>query len=303
MKRILCAVAALLAVFIARQAAGEVRVVTTVTDLAAIADAVGGRHVSVQSLTRGGSDPHYAEARPGMIRVLYDADLLLVVGAELEVGWLPAALQAARNRRVLPGQSGYLDLSGQVGLIEVPTGPVNRAMGDVHAVGNPHYLLDPRNGEHAAVAIADRLQRIDPRHAADYAANLEAFRKALGERISGWRQRLAFLRGQRVIGYHRTFSYLANAFGFTIVDHVEPLPGIAPTAAHLAGLVDRIKRDSIRLLIMEPYYERRSADLLARRTGIGVAVLPHGVGAENGTTGYFGLFDVIVERLVASGAR
>lgn len=303
MKRVLCAIAALLAVSVARGAAGEVRVVTTVTDLAAVAQAVGGRHVSVESLTRGGSDPHYAEARPGMIRTIYGADLLLTVGAELEIGWLPAALQAARNSRVLPGQAGHLDLSAHVRLIEIPTGPVTRAMGDVHAQGNPHYLLDPRNGAGVAAAIAERLARLDSDHAADYAAGAAAFRAALEKKMRAWQARLAPLRGKSAIGYHKTFSYLADAFGFRIVDHVEPLPGIAPTAAHLAGLTERIKRESISLLIMAPNYERRSAELLARRTGIKVVVLPQAVGAESGIDSYVALFDVIVERLAAAGSR
>jgi zinc/manganese transport system substrate-binding protein len=303
MRRLPIAIAFVLSLLVAGAAAAEVRIVTTTTDLAAIARALGGRHVAAESLTRGASDPHFAEARPGMIRALFRADLLLVVGAELEVGWLPAALQASRNAKVLRGGPGYLDLSHAARLIEVPTGPINRAMGDVHAKGNPHYLLDPRNGMRAAAAIAELLQRTDPAHAAVYAANLADFRVLLDSRMQDWRASLAPLGGKPVIDYHKTFSYLADAFGFRIVDHVEPLPGIPPTAAHLASLTERIGRESIPLLIMAPFYERRSADLLHRRTGIRIAVLPQAVGAEEGIDSYPALFDAIVARLAAAGAK
>lgn len=275
----------------------KVSVVTTSTDLAAIARAVGGEAVAVQSLVDGGSDPHFLAAKPSMIRKIYDADLLLLNGAELEIGWLPAALQAGRNPQVQPGLPGYLDLSRVAPLLEVPTGPISRAMGDVHASGNPHYLLDPRNGGRVANAIAERLQQIDPTRAEAYRQGQDAFLAELNRRLEGWMQALAFLKGRQAISYHKTFTYLADAFGFDIVEHVEPLPGISPTVSHLQTLVARIKADHINLLLLTRYYERKSSDFLKERTSVRVVVLPHAVGAEPTIHTYFDLFDAIVAAL------
>lgn len=302
MQRIYGTLLALALVLTPGLGAAALRVVTTTTDLAAIARAVGGEDVSVESLTIGPRDPHYAAAKPSMIRRVFRADLLLLVGADLEIGWLPAALQAGRNRRVLPGQPGYLDLSGAVTLIEKPTGPVSRAMGDVHVKGNPHYLLDPRNGVLVARAIAARLERLDPARGSVYRARLAAFERRLERKIPDWQARLAGLGGKDVIAYHRTFSYFANAFGFRIVGQVEPLPGIAPTARHLGALIGRIQTEKIGVLIMAAYYERRSARFLADRTGIRVVPLPQAVAAEPEIRTYEDLFDTIVRRLASAGA-
>lgn len=276
----------------------ELRVVTTTQDLAAITEAVGGKQVQVLSLTPGTRDPHFAAAKPSMIRNVFRADLLLVVGADLEIGWLPALLQSARNARVQPGNPGYLDLSTTVTLLGKISGPVSRSMGDVHAKGNPHYWLDPRNGVRMAEAIANRLSQLDPAHRDDYQQRFKTFVQTLANKLSVWRTELAHLKDKPVIAYHKSFVYLADAFGFRIVDEVEPKPGIAPSAASLSALVSRIKNDDIGLLIMEPYYERRSARYLNEQTGIHIAVLPQSVGAQTDINNYVELFDAIVAALV-----
>ena len=273
------------------------QIVTTTQDLAALAEAVGGETVKVQSLTPGTRDPHFAAAKPSMIRKVFRADLLLVIGADMEIGWLPPLLQSARNARVQPGNAGYLDLSSAVPILGKRSGPVSRAMGDVHAKGNPHYWLDPRNGVHMAQAIAARLGELDPEHAADYQRRFQAFARTLDNKLLGWRAGLAHLDSEPVIAYHTSFVYLADAFGFRIVDEVEPKPGIAPSAASLNALLTRIKTDHIGVLIMEPYYERRSARYLNEQTGIHVAVLPQSVGARKGIDSYIELFDAIVTAL------
>jgi ABC-type Zn uptake system ZnuABC Zn-binding protein ZnuA len=282
-------------------ATAALKVVATTQTLAALAAAVGGEHVEAKSLTPGEADPHFAEAKPSMIRAAHDAELLLAVGAELEIGWLPAVLAAARNPRILPGAAGHLDLSTGLTLLDKPAGPVTRAMGDVHAQGNPHYWLDPENGLRIAAAIERRLAALDPQHAADYRANLGAFERLLKERLTRWRAALAPLQGRPVIAYHKSFVYLARAFGFRIVAEVEPKPGIPPSPSHLQALIERIRADGIRLLIMEPFYERRSAAYLAEQTGIQLALLPHSVGAHAGIKTYFDLFDAIVAAIRASG--
>ncbi|MBV1931228.1 MAG: metal ABC transporter substrate-binding protein [Porticoccaceae bacterium] len=277
------------------------RVVTTTEDLAAIARAIGGAGVDVVSLTPGTRDPHFAEAKPSMIRKVSRADLLILIGADMEIGWLPPLLQSARNGRVQSGKAGYLDLSLVVPLLGKMAGPVSRAMGDVHAKGNPHYWLDPRNGARMARAIAIRFGELDPPGQADYQTRLAAFEQTLKQKLKEWQTTLSLIRGQAVIAYHTSFIYLADAFGFSIVDEVEPMPGIAPSAAHLSQLVQQIKSEQIDLLIMEPYYERRSARYLHDQTGIRIAVLPQSVGALPKIETYVDLFDRIVAILSQTG--
>lgn len=282
-------------------AQAKLKVLTTTEDLAAIARAVGGERVEVESLTPGAANPHFAEARPSMIRKVSRADALFVVGAGLEVGWLPPLLQNGRNGRVLPGAPGYLDLSTSVELLDKPTAPVSRAQGDVHAQGNPHYWLDPRNGARLAAAMAERLAQLDADGAAEYRARAQRFARQIDAHYPQWRARLRVLQDRPVIAYHTSFVYLARAFGFRIVDQVEPKPGIPPNAAHLARLLARIRAERIPLLIEEPYYERRSGAYLAAQTGIKVAVVPTSVAAAPGIEDYFDLFDAIVAAIADSG--
>jgi ABC-type Zn uptake system ZnuABC Zn-binding protein ZnuA len=301
MIRVLCTFVAAGLVAVCRPAAADLDVVTTTTDLAAIAKAVGGEHVDVTSLTPGTRDPHYAEAKPSMIRRVYRADLFLVIGADMEIGWLPELLRAGRNADVLPGAPGYLELSTVVPLLDIPKGPVSRAMGDVHPRGNQHYWLDPENGRRIGRAVAARMAELDPGNAADYDAGLSAFEAALDEKLPKWHAAMAPLVGKPVIAYHTSFRYLSAAFGFEIAGLVEPKPGIAPTAAHLKGLVGKIASDGIEFLIIEPYYERRSSQYLNEQTGIRVAVIPQSVGAVPGIETYFDLFDGIIAALGEAG--
>ena len=294
MKNLIKITICLFIISLAGNSHAALRVVTTTEDLAAIARAVGGSLIDAVSLTPGTRDPHFAEAKPSMIRKVYQADLLILVGADLEIGWLPPLLQSARNSQVQPSSAGYLDLSSAVALLGQLTGPVSRAMGDVHAKGNPHYWLDPRNGGRMARAIANRLGELDPQHSADYQARLVAFEQTLARKLAEWQTALAPLQGQSVIAYHTSLIYLAHAFDFTITDEVEPKPGISPSAYHLSQLVQRIQKEQISLLIMEPYYERRSARYLNDQTGIKIAVLPQSVGSMPRIESYFDLFDHIV---------
>ncbi len=285
---------------IASPGLAAVQVVTTTSDLAAIVTAIGGDSVKVKSLTPGASDPHFAEAKPSMIRVTTDADLLVLVGADLEIGWLQPLLQTARNGKILPGSPGYLDMSAFVPLLDRASGPVSRALGDVHPLGNPHYWLNPGNGLLIARAIAERLKQIDPGNASRYDANLTVFVQELQRRIPQWEAALASLKGQPVISYHTSLRYLADAFGFQIVGQIEPKPGIPPSASHLENLIQVVRGQNVRLLLMEPFYERRSAAYLSQQTGIQVVIIPQSVGAERGIRSYFELFDAIVQAIQKS---
>lgn len=302
MKKLLNGIFALMLCGTAWTAHAALNVVTSTEDIAALTQAIGGNAVNVKSLTRGTADPHFAQAKPSMIRDVYQADLLVVVGAELEVGWMPALLQAARNDKVQPGNPGYLDLSTGVTLLNKPAWPVTRDMGDVHAAGNPHYWLDPNNGVLMARAIAQRLSQLDGAHAKDYERELAAFEQQAQSKIAAWKTALAPLAGKAVIAYHTSFVYLANAFGFRIAAEVEPKPGISPSAAYLTQLIARIKEQQIGVLIMEPYYEQRSAKYLGEQTGVRVTVLPQSVGASPQIKTYFDLFDGIVAAFKQAGA-
>jgi len=278
-------------------AQAELSVVTTTEDLSSIAQSIGGDRISVSSLTRGSADPHFSAAKPSMIRQVFHADLLLVVGADMEAGWLPALLRSARNARVLPENTGYLDLSRHVELMGILSGTVDRSMGDVHASGNPHYWLDPENGLKIAMAIREKLVSLDDSGKAVYIKNYAAFKQRLENEKQRWMRELSFIKGKSVIAYHTSFIYLADAFGFNIVNEVEPKPGISPSAAALNELVKHIQKDKIGLLIMEPWYEMRSSQWLQDQTGIRVAVIPQSVNEQAGIHSYFDLFDKIVNSL------
>jgi len=297
MKNIFFALAAVLVLGRAGGADAAVQVVSTITDFASIAQAVGGEDVHAVSLTPGSRDPHFAVAKPSMIRTVSRADLLLLIGADMEIGWLPPLLRRGRNANIQLGTPGYLDLSMVIPLLEVPKVAVTRAMGDVHPKGNPHYWLDPRNGARIARAIAGRLAEIDPAHADAYRQRLNAFLQTLKTKYAGWRKQLAPLRGRPVLAYHSSMAYLASAFGFYIADEVEPKPGIAPSASYLNQLLAKIRSEHIELLVMEPFYERRSGRFLHEKTGIHVVVIPQSVEALPGINNYFDLFDGIVARI------
>jgi len=278
-----------------------IKIVTTTQDLASIANIVGGENVEVKSLTPGTRDPHYAEAKPSMIRKVYRADLLLLIGADIEIGWLPALLRSARNSDVQKGSRGYLDLSSSIDLLGKLKIATDRSMGDVHAKGNPHYWLDPNNGILMSQVIAERLTELDPENKESYRQRQSTFENKLAQKIVEWREKLLPLKGKSVVAYHKSLTYLAEAFDFKIVAEVEPKPGISPSAKHLNKLVNLIKEQNIKLLILEPYYEKRSSELLSKKTGIQIAVLPQSVGAMPEIENYFDLFDGIVSELKIAG--
>ncbi len=250
------------------------RVVTTTPDLAAITQAVGAGRVEVTALATATQDPHFVDARPHLALALHHADLLVEVGADLEVGWLPTLLTGARNGAIQRGARGSLDASTLVTLLEVPTGKVDRAMGDIHPQGNPHYLLDPRRAERVAVGIGKRLAELDP---AGRDAYLEATKRFVGElRVAraGWERRLAALRGQRIVGYHRSLAYLADWLGLVVVEHLEPKPGIPPSPRHVADVVAVGKARQVTLLLQEAWHPTGTSSVAASSMGARLVVIP-----------------------------
>jgi len=285
-------------------AAGEARaavnVVASTEDLAAIAREVGGDKVKVDSIARGYQDPHFVEAKPSFIFTLNKAQLLIVVGRELEIGWLPPLILQSRNAKIQPGADGYLDASLTVKILEIPTGQITRAMGDVHPLGNPHYWLDPGNGRKIAQAIQAKLAQMSPADAAYFAARYADFDKRLAEGEKRWDALMAPYKGTKIVTYHRSWPNFADRFGLDVVGYVEPKPGIPPSPSHTLDLIQEMKRQGVKVMLVEPYFDLKTPNSVARETGAQVLVLAPSVGAEKEITDYFKLFDYNVGKLVAA---
>ncbi len=281
------------------RARAELRVVATIPDFGQIAQEVGGRRVTVESLVRGTQDPHFVDPRPSFIVALNRADLLLWTGAGLEIGWLPPLVQGARNRAILTGQPGSLELREAVELLDLP-GRVDRSLGDVHPSGNPHFWIDPRNGMRIARAIAARLEQLDPAGATQYRTGLAGFEARLARRIAEWDALLAPFRGTKVVVYHRSWPYFLGWAGLVEVGTVEPLPGIPPSSNHIAQLIQRVRREGVRLVIAESYYPANASRLVAQATGARFLQLPSMVGAAPRAQTYLDTIDALVREIVAA---
>jgi zinc/manganese transport system substrate-binding protein len=289
-------VAAALVAGLAAPARAEIKVVATVPGLAALAREVAGPLASVKSLTRSSQDPHFVDARPSLALDLNRANLLLVVGLELEMGWLPTLLTGARNKEIMTGSRGYLDCSQFVNLMEVHTQPVDRSMGDIHPGGNPHYLGDPRVAADVARGIAMRLGVIDPTHQGQYQEGLAAFLKRLDSARQGWEKRLAPFRGVAVIAYHKTWVYVASWVGMVDVGFLEPKPGIPPNPSHVAQLLVLARARKVRAVVQEEYYPESTSKVLAARIPANLVRVPGGPDFQSGQS-YFDYVDRLVSLL------
>ncbi|MFZ5893910.1 MAG: metal ABC transporter substrate-binding protein [Myxococcota bacterium] len=260
----------------------ELRVVATTSDLAAIAAAVGGSRVKVKALALPTQDPHWVDARPNLALELSKADLLLAVGAELEIGWLPTLQLGSRNGRVQRGAPGYLDCSELVDLLDRPAGRVDRSMGDIHPSGNPHYIFDPRAVERVAVGIARRMAELDPDARPMYLEQSKRFVTELRAARAKWEERLKGARGREVVTFHRSLVYLADWLGLVIADQVETKPGVPPSPSHVADLIARAKQRQIRAVVQESFYPTNTSELVARKIGAKLVRLPGGTNFQAG---------------------
>ena len=276
----------------------KLNVVTTTEDLASLAREVGGDRITVEPIARGYQDPHFVEAKPSFILKLQKADLLIVVGRELEIGWLPPLIQQSRNAKVQVGAEGYLDASQGVRILEIPTGQVTRAMGDVHPQGNPHYWLDPENGRVIAKSICDKFSQFRPADRAYFEQRLAAFNARLTEAVKKWTAQMAPYKGTKVVTYHRSFPNFADRFGLDIIGYVEPRPGIPPSPSHTFDLIQEMKRQNVKLILVEPYFDLKTPQSVASAVGGQVLVLPPSVGGVKEAADFFGLFDYDVTLLV-----
>jgi ABC-type Zn uptake system ZnuABC Zn-binding protein ZnuA len=284
-----------------------VNVMTATEDLADLTRQVGGDRVKVEAIARGYQDPHFVEAKPSFIIKLSKANLLVVVGRELEIGWLPPLIQQSRNSKVQVGADGYLDASLNVKILEIPTGQITRAMGDVHPLGNPHYWLDPGNGRRIAKAIADKLSRLDPANASSFAARYADFDKRLAEAEKRWDALMAPYKGLKIVTYHRSWPNFADRFGLDVIGYVEPRPGIPPSPRHTIDLIVEMKRQNVKILLVEPYFDLKTPNSIARETGAKVLVMSPSVGGEKEIADYFELFDydigLLVKAVKETGAK
>jgi ABC-type Zn uptake system ZnuABC Zn-binding protein ZnuA len=309
--------------------AERLRVVTTVTDLAALTRAVGGGQVEVTSLVRGPHDPHYVDPRPSFVRKLHDADLYVEMGMELEDAWASLLLRSARNPKILPSGPGYLNASAAIRPLAVPTAPVDRSMGDIHVYGNPHYLVDPLNGLRVAGALRDKLSLLRPAAAERFRAGYAGFEKRLLERLvgpelagrrpagelvaalergslseapGGWLGRAAALRGLRAVEDHEAWVYFANRFGLELVATLEPRPGIAPTTRHLQEVVSIVEARKATLILASPYFDPRHARWVQERTGAALAPMAHQVDSREKTGDYLETVEYNVRSVLDAAA-
>jgi zinc/manganese transport system substrate-binding protein len=297
-KHIVLLLAALLLAPAAARAQGTLNVMTTTEDLASIAREVGGDRITVEAMARGYQDPHFVEAKPSFILKLQKADVLVVVGRELEIGWLPPLIQQSRNSKIQPGAAGYLDASLQAEILEVPTGQVTRAMGDVHPLGNPHYWMDPENGKRIGKEIADKLSELRPNDKALFQQKLTDFTTRLDAAEKRWLAQMAPYKGTKVVTYHRSFPNFAKRFGLDIIGYVEPKPGIPPSPQHTLDLQQEMKRQNVKLVLVEPYFDLKTPNAIGRATGAQVLVVPPSVGGVKEASDYFKLFDYDINLLV-----
>jgi zinc/manganese transport system substrate-binding protein len=285
------------------QAAGKLAVVATTQDLASLAEEAGGDRITVDAIAKGYQDPHFVEPKPSFLLKLQKADLLLAVGLQLEIGWLPPLVTQSGNPKIQVGNPGYLELSQFCEILEIPTTQVTRAMGDVHPLGNPHYWLNPENGRRIVKALAEKFSQLRPADAAYFAVRYADFEKRLAEATKRWDAQMAPYRGRKVITYHRSWPNFCERFGLVVVDYVEPKPGIPPTAAHTLEVINAMKRENIKLILVEPYFDLRTPNSIAQATGGTVAVLLPSVGGAKEITDYFMLFDYDINLLVNSFSK
>ena len=289
------------------RAQGKLNVMTTTEDLASIAREIGGDHITVDAIAKGYQDAHFVEAKPSFILKLQKADVLICVGRELEIGWLPPLIQQSRNSKIQVGAQGYLDASLGASILEIPNGNITRAMGDVHPLGNPHYWTDPENGKRIAKEIADKLSELRPGDIAFFRQQLTSFTTRLDAAEKRWLAQMAPYKGTKMVTYHRSFPNFAERFGLDIVGYVEPRPGIPPTPQHTLDLINEMKRQNVKLVLVEPYFDMKTPMAIGRDTGAQVLVMPPSVGGTKEVPDYFKLFDydinLLVEAIKKSGAK
>ena len=298
MKKIIIFLITLLAMSSFAYGKDAINVLTTTEDLKSVTEAIGGDKVKVDSLAKGLQDPHFVDAKPSFMMKAKNADLFIRVGLELEIGYEELIIDGSRNQKIRIGNPGHLDASEGVYLLEVPTTTkVDRSMGDVHPMGNPHYWLDPENVRIVARNIANRLSELSPENAGYFQENLKVFDKKMDEKMAEWNKKMATFKGKKIAIYHRSWPYFVDRFGLVIACELEPKPGIPPSPGHLKEVIDIMKRDNVKIILMEVFYDEKPAQFVADQTGAKVVVVPNSVGGTKEAKDYFSLIDTIVNKI------
>lgn len=284
-------------------AQARLTVVATTPDYGALAQSIGGTHVSIKVLAKATEDPHFVDAKPSHIVTLNRADVLIESGADLELGWLPPLVAGARNAKVLPGGPGRVAGSSGVTLLDVPA-TLDRSQGDIHALGNPHFLMDPDNAVVVAAHLAQVFCGQDPKSCAAYRANLEQFKQRLEDRVGAWEERLAPYRGRSIVTYHNTWRYFARRFGLQADLFLEPKPGIPPSPPHMARVISQMREEGLRVILVEPFQSSKIADAVAKRADAEVVPVCQFPGGLTGTDrDYIALMDANVEAIAGALSR
>jgi len=286
-----------LLVALAHPGFAKLNVVATTADFGAMAKEIGGNNVEITTLARPTEDPHFVDAKPGFITKLNRADVLIEGGAELEQGWLVPLLENARNGKIAAGAPGRVIGNLGVKMLGVPA-TLDRSRGDIHAAGNPHYLVDPVNARIVAANIAEALCKLDHKGCDLYRANLQRFQETIDRRLVDWQKQLAPYKGAHLVAYHDSWPYFAERFGLKIELFLEPKPGIPPTPAHLTTLVQRMREEKAHVILVDAYLNRRHAESVAGKTGAVTVPVTHFPGGLKGTEGgYVPLLDYLVRSI------
>lgn len=280
-------------------ASAQVKVVTTLPDLASITRYVGGDQVDVFSIAKGYQNPHFVDPKPSFIVKLSRADMFVTVGLDLEKGWAPQLLQSSRNSKIQPGNPGYVDASEGISLLQVPD-KVNPEEGDIHIYGNPHYWLDPLRGKQVAETIFEHLSEISPENRELFSKNLEDFKNLIDKKMNEWQSKMDPYKGTKIIAYHNEWVYFEERFGLEIVGFLEPKPGIPPTPSQLMNVIQKIKSQDISALINSPYFSSKSPKVVARNTGVELVKLSTMTGGYEEIETYIDLFDYNIDTLVSA---
>ena len=276
----------------------KLQILTTTTDLKSITEFIGGDKVKVDSICKGYQDPHFVEAKPSFMIKAKKADLFIRVGLELEIGYEELIINGSRNPKIRAGQFGHLDASKGVYLLEVPTTTkIDRSMGDVHPMGNPHYWLDPLNAKVIASNIAERLSQLSPKDVSYFKKNLLDFNKRIDEKLIEWNRQLTPFKEEGIAIYHRSWPYFTKRFGLVVSCELEPKPGIPPSPGHLKEVIDKIKQENIEVILMEVFYDEKPARFVAQQSSAKVVIVPNSVGGTKEAKDYFSLMDTIIEKL------
>src|SRR5881628_996575 len=295
-----CTLILMLGLLATAPAHADLKVATSLTDLASVAQFVGGKHVTAQSLCKGYEDPHFVPAKPSLMKAIQHADVFVSTGLELDGGWLPLVLPGSRNPKIQPGTKGFVDASQGVDVLEKPVGTVSRAEGDIHPLGNPHYYADPKALEVVADHLAEVFSGLDPANAADYAANAKAFDEKMEASLAKWEQEMAPYKSASVLTYHKNFVYFADRFGLKLFGTVEPKPGIPPSPHYVNELAESMRKAGVKVVVYQPYYNADPNQQVAKRAGATAVEIATEAGGLPGTDDVFSKFDVLVSSVAGA---